>query len=182
MKTETTLDRPLGATPLLSANILLPEGLCKESFIDSKGNCVAVQLAAIMKSPLDSIEQEIDQLYKEMTRDNAGQYEVDGIKRSWREMGVNSKIIAQLGVNHGMNVYVLSQGRKIASYTHSKKANVHFCVLQSTVTMHGVMKRKRSVDRFRTPISNRIRRHKRLHMISRLPGLNIALGNLILRV
>ena len=63
MKTETTLDRHLGATPLLSANILLPEGLCKESFIDSKGNCVAVQLAALLKSPLDRIEQDIDQLY-----------------------------------------------------------------------------------------------------------------------
>ena len=56
-----------------------------------------------------------------MTHHDAGQYEVDGIKRSWREMGVNSKIIAQLGINHGMNVYVLSQGRKIASYKHDKK-------------------------------------------------------------
>ena len=35
--------------------------------------------------------------------------------------GVNSKIIAQPGINHGMNVYVLSQGRKIASYKHDKK-------------------------------------------------------------
>ena len=35
--------------------------------------------------------------------------------------GVTSKIIAQVGINHGMNVYVLSQGRKIASYKHSKK-------------------------------------------------------------
>ena len=87
MKTETTLDRPLGATPLLSASILLPEGLCKESFIDSKGNCVAVQLAALMKPPLDCIEHDIDQLYTEMTHDSAGQDAVDGIKRSWRDMG-----------------------------------------------------------------------------------------------
>ena len=49
MQTETTLDRPLGATPLLAANILLPEGLCKEAFEDSQGNCVAVQLAALLK-------------------------------------------------------------------------------------------------------------------------------------
>ena len=62
MKTATTLDRRLGATPLLSANILLPEGLCKESCIVSKGNCVAIQLAALMKSPWGCIEQEIDQL------------------------------------------------------------------------------------------------------------------------
>ena len=51
MRTETTLDRPLGATPLLSANIMLPEGLCKESCIDSKGNCAAMQLAALLKAP-----------------------------------------------------------------------------------------------------------------------------------
>ena len=48
MRTETTLDRPLGATPLLTASIMLPEGLCKEAFQDSKGNCVAVQLAALL--------------------------------------------------------------------------------------------------------------------------------------
>ena len=116
---------------MLSANILLPEGLCKESFIDSKGNCVAIQVAALMKSPLDCIEQEIDQLYKEMTHNNAGQYEVDGIKRSWREMGVSSKIIAQLGINHGVHVYVLSQGRKIASYKHDKKGQTGMSVFYS---------------------------------------------------
>ena len=54
MKTETTLDRPLGATPLLPANILLPQGLCKEAFLDSKGNCVAVQLSALLNIPLDA--------------------------------------------------------------------------------------------------------------------------------
>ena len=32
MRTETTLDRPLGATPMLSDNITLPQGLCKEAF------------------------------------------------------------------------------------------------------------------------------------------------------
>ena len=121
MRTETTLDRPLGATPLLTANVILPEGLMKESFMDSKGNCVAVQLAALLKSPLDRVEQEIEQVYREIIDATPGQYEVDGIKRPWQEMGVTSKIIAQVGINHGMNVYVLSQGRKIASYKHSKK-------------------------------------------------------------
>ena len=57
MRTETTLDRPLGATLLLFANVILPEGLMKEAFMDSKGNCVAVQLAALLKSPLDRVEQ-----------------------------------------------------------------------------------------------------------------------------
>ena len=36
MRTETTLDRPLGATPMLFDNITLPQGLCKEAFLDSK--------------------------------------------------------------------------------------------------------------------------------------------------
>ena len=38
-------------------------------------------------------------------------------------MGVTSRIIAQLGMNHGMNVYVLSQGRKIAQFKHGKRGN-----------------------------------------------------------
>ena len=63
IKTQTTLDRTLGATPLLTANIVLPEGLRKEAFLDSKGNCVAVQLAALLKTPLDRIEREIDQIF-----------------------------------------------------------------------------------------------------------------------
>ena len=32
MKTEATLDRPLGATPLLSAHIMLPEGCARNRF------------------------------------------------------------------------------------------------------------------------------------------------------
>ena len=119
MRTETALDRPLGATPLLTASILLPEGLCKEAFLDSKGNCVAVQLAALLKTPIDRIEREIDSLYHQL--EQPGQYEVDGVKQSWRDMGVTSKIIAQLGLNHGMNIYILSQGRKIVQFKHDTK-------------------------------------------------------------
>ena len=63
MKTETTLDRPLGATPLLSSNIILPDCLCTEAFLDSKGNCVAVQLSALLKMPLERVQHEIDMLY-----------------------------------------------------------------------------------------------------------------------
>ena len=103
MRTETMLDRPLGATPLLTANVILPEGLLKESFMDSKGNCVAVQFVALLKSPLDRVQQEIEQVYREIIDATPGQYEVDGIKRPWQEMGVTSKIIAQVGINHGMN-------------------------------------------------------------------------------
>ena len=126
MRTETALDRPLGATPLLTASILLPEGLCKEAFLDSKGNCVAVQLAALLKTPIDRIEREIDSLYHQL--EQPGQYEVDGVKQSWRHMGVTSKIIAQLGLNHGMNVYILSQGREIAQFKHGKKGQTGMSV------------------------------------------------------
>ena len=66
MRTETALDRPLGATPLLTASILLPEGLCKEAFLDSKGHCVAGQLAELLKTPIDRIEREIDSLYHQL--------------------------------------------------------------------------------------------------------------------
>ena len=66
MRTETTLDRPLGATPLLTASIMLPEGLCKEAFQDSKGNCVAVQLAALLKT-IERIERGIDRVYHQLS-------------------------------------------------------------------------------------------------------------------
>ena len=108
----------MGATPLLSSNIILPEGLCKESFLDSKGNCVAVQLSALLKMPLERVEHEIDMLYN--TSSNS-QYVIDGELLSWREAGVTSNIISQFGVNHGMNVYVLTGGKKIAQYKHDKK-------------------------------------------------------------
>ena len=96
-------------------------GLCKEAFEDSQGNCVAVQLAALLKVPLDRIELEIDRLYRQLAK--PGQCEIDGIQRSSRDMGVTSRIISQLGMHHGMNVYVLSQGRKIAQFKHGKRSN-----------------------------------------------------------
>ena len=36
MRTQTTLDRLLGATPMLFDNIMLPQGLCKEAFFGFK--------------------------------------------------------------------------------------------------------------------------------------------------
>ena len=98
---------------------MLPDGLCKESFFDSQGNCVAVQLAALLKLPLENIERETDFIFNNLT--DFGQYDVDGETQSWRTMGVSSKIIAELGMKHGMNVYVLSGGRKIAQFKHDKK-------------------------------------------------------------
>ena len=90
MKTETQLDRPLGATPLLSSNIILPDGLCKEAFLDSKGNCVAVQLSALLKMPLQRVEHEIDMLYNTVSK---SQYIVDNQLLDWRDAGVSSCII-----------------------------------------------------------------------------------------
>ena len=135
MKTETTLDRPLGATPLLPANILLPQGLCKEAFLDSKGNCVAVQLSALLNIPLDRIEQEIDAIYNDLSE--YGQYDIDEKVHSWREMGVSPNIVTQLGLNHGMNVYVLQHGRKIAQSKHMKRGKRACLCFQWTAITHG---------------------------------------------
>ena len=121
MKTQTTLDRPLGATPLLASHILLPEGLCKEAFLDSKGNCVAVQLSALLKKPISRIENEIDRFFHAL--EDKSQYEVDGHVYSWREMGVTTKIIAQIGESNNMNTYILSGGRKIAQFKHNRTNN-----------------------------------------------------------
>ena len=121
MKTQTTLDRPLGATPLLASHTLLPEGLCKEAFLDSKGNCVAVQLSALLKKPISRIENEIDRFFHAL--EDKSQYEVDGHVYSWREMGVTAKIIAQIGESNNMNTYILSGGRKIAQFKHNRTNN-----------------------------------------------------------
>ena len=118
MQTETTLDRPLGATPLRAANVSLPQGLCKEAFLDAKGNCVAVQLSALLKLPLESVECEIDAIYRNLK--DYGQYEIDGEVQSWRQLGVTSRIVIELGNNHGMNVHVLQNGRKISAHRHGR--------------------------------------------------------------
>ena len=118
MKTQTTLDRTLGATPLLTANIALPEGLRKEAFLDSTGNCAAVQLAALLKTPLERIEREIDRIFAKVDKEP---YTIDGVEHTWRELGVSSLMICEIGVNRSMNVYALHQGRKIAQHKTQKR-------------------------------------------------------------
>ena len=54
--------------------------------MDSKGNSVSVQLSALLKIPLDRIEQEIDAIYNDLSEE--GPYDIDGVAHSWREMGV----------------------------------------------------------------------------------------------
>ena len=44
-------------------------------------------------------------------------------------MGVSSNIIAELGIKHGMHVYVLSQGRNTAQFKHNRKGQTGLFVL-----------------------------------------------------
>ena len=78
MRTGTTLDRPLGATPTWFDNITLPQGLCNAAFLDSKGNCVAVQLASSLNMPLDRAEHQTESIWKGMPETDHKQYEIDG--------------------------------------------------------------------------------------------------------
>ena len=55
----------------------------------------------------------------------------------WRETGVTSRIVIELGLNHGMNVYVLQNGRKISAHKHDRKSNMHASVPASMVIMPG---------------------------------------------
>ena len=79
---------------------------------------MAVQLAALLKTPIERIESEIDKIFMKIDRD---QYTIDGVQHTWRELGVSSQMICELGLNHSMNCYVLHHGRKIAEYKHNKK-------------------------------------------------------------
>ena len=59
VQTTTVLDRELGATPLLPADMFMPHHLCAEALKDSNGDCVAVQLAALLNMPLEQVHNEI---------------------------------------------------------------------------------------------------------------------------
>ena len=126
MRTNTVLDRPLGQTPLLTNNIQFPEGLCREAFLDSEGKCVAVQLSSILKLPLDRIELELDHLADD----------------DWRVTGVSLRTIVNLGIRHGMNVYIMAGGRKISQHKHEKMAKELACALQWKATMLGSTKQR----------------------------------------
>ena len=52
VQTTTTLGRDLGETPLLPADMFMPQHICAEAARDSNGDCVAVQLASLLKMPL----------------------------------------------------------------------------------------------------------------------------------
>ena len=57
---------------------MLPQGLCKEAFLDSKGNCVAVQLASLLDMPLDKVENQIDRIWKVLPESEKKQYDING--------------------------------------------------------------------------------------------------------
>ena len=95
---------------------------------------MAVQLSALLKMPLQRVEHEIDMLYNTVSK---SQYIVDGQLLDWRDAGVSSCIISQFGLNHGMNVYVLSGGKKIAQFRHDKKVRVRAYAMLLMVTMLG---------------------------------------------
>ena len=57
VRTKTLLDRPLGAVPLLYSTVYCPEGFLDEAYKDSDGNCVAVQLSKVLRTPLENRER-----------------------------------------------------------------------------------------------------------------------------
>ena len=99
LQTSTVLDRELGATPLLPADMCMPECLCEEALQDSHGDCVAVQLSALLKMPLKRAHDEIERIW---------QATADAHEESWRTAGVDSRTIGTFVTNQGMNCFVLS--------------------------------------------------------------------------
>ena len=72
VQTTTVLDRELGATPLLPADMFMPHHLCAEALKDSNGDCVAVQLAALLDMPLEQVHNEIEKAMASVCRPRAG--------------------------------------------------------------------------------------------------------------
>mgnify|MGYP006975915715 CR=1 FL=1 len=99
---------------------MLPLGLCKGAFWDSKGNCVAVQLASLLNMPLDKVENQIDRIWKVLPEPEKKQYDIDGELKTWRDLGVTAKMITHFGLDNGMNVHIMTGGRKITQYKHDK--------------------------------------------------------------
>ena len=89
----------------LPPDMFMPECLCKEALQDSQGDCVAVQLAALLKMPLNQVHDEIDEIWR--ARNPSCFWSVNKIYESWQTAGVDSRIIGEFVTKQGMNCYVL---------------------------------------------------------------------------
>ena len=118
--------------------------------MDSKGNCVAVQLASLLNMPLDKVENQIDHIWKVLPEPEKRQYDIDGEPKTWRELGVTAKMITNFGLNNGMNVHIMSGGRKIAQFKHDKGRKNCASALLSRPTTLGFTALKASKEVYRT--------------------------------
>ena len=91
--------------------MFMPECLCKEAMQDSQGDCVAVQLSALLNMPLKQVHDEIERLWQATANAHA---------ESWRTAGVDSRIIGNFVTNQGMNCFGLWHGRKIREYSRAR--------------------------------------------------------------
>ena len=76
-----------------------PEGLCPEALVDHNGHCVPQQLSKLLKTPLETIEAEIDTHLTD-----------------WRGVGVPTDAIAKIAGKRGTPLYVMHNGRKIKEH------------------------------------------------------------------
>ena len=90
---------------MMYSTVYCPEGFLDEAYRDANGNCVAVQLSKVLRTPLEDIENEIETIWSKRSRSD-----------HWREAGVSADIVGEMGLKRGMPVYVMSQGRKVHAY------------------------------------------------------------------
>ena len=153
VQTTTVLDRELGATPLLPADMFMPHCLCEEALQDQRGDCVAVQLAALLKMPLKQVHDEIEQLWQA----------TPAREESWRTAGVDSRIIGTFVTNQGMNCFVLWKGRKIREYrarTNRRKGTIAFTVDGTHAWFYGNTEARRAASHLRVRDSTSIPQSK----------------------
>ena len=103
-RTATRLDRELGATPLLPADMIMTEGLCSEALQEQKGDCVAVQLAALLNLPWSTVHTEIEAFWQSSAREG---------QASGRTAGIDSRVVGAFAQSRGANCHDVWKGMEI---------------------------------------------------------------------
>ena len=122
----------------------MPHHLCAEALKDSNGDCVAVQLAALLDMPLEQVHNEIERLWQTSASEE---------QESLQTAGVDSRLVGEFVTNQGMSCSVLWKGRKIREYrarVNRRKGSVAFTVDGTHAWFYGNTEARRAASHLRT--------------------------------
>jgi hypothetical protein len=115
-------------------------GICPGAYEETKGNCMAHQLGAVLQRtlPLETaltmrggseLEYHFDQIFEELypLELEYNPYVSDAERRSWREVGVTCAMILVFSRMLCISVHILWGETKVLSHTHEASATVCSC-------------------------------------------------------